>query len=211
MAAIAVYCSASTQIAPAYVRLAAQVGAEIARRRHSLVTGGGDISCMGAVARSARAGGAHTLGVIPRALLQTERGDQDADELVVVDDMRTRKGLMDGRADAFLMLPGGLGTLEELLEVWVAALLGFHAKPLVALDADGLYAPLRHQVELLVEQGFVRRHATALLHWAATVEEALDVLEAGLDARPTEPTVREALESTPASPDRVALRRRVRA
>ena len=77
---------------------------------------------MGAVAEAARAGGAHTTGVIPQALLDLEVGDRSADELLVVDDMRTRKGLMDARSDAFLTLPGGLGTLEELTEVWVAAL-----------------------------------------------------------------------------------------
>ena len=108
---------------------------------------------MGAVARAARAGGAHTVGVIPQALLDLEVGDSDADELLVVDDMRTRKGLMDERSDAFLALPGGIGTLEELLEVWVARSLGLHAKPVVVLDVDGLFAPLRAQVDLLVERG----------------------------------------------------------
>lgn len=180
MPAICVYCSSSTRIAPTYVDLAAQVGTELARRGHSLVSGGGDISCMGAVARAARAGGAHTVGVIPEALLQWEVGDRDADELLVVDDMRTRKGLMDSRSDAFLTLPGGLGTLEELTEVWVASSLGMHTKPVVALDVDGLYAPLRAQVELMVERGFVRLEAAAALTWVSTVAEAFDAIEAGL-------------------------------
>jgi uncharacterized protein (TIGR00730 family) len=180
MAAICVYCSSSTAIDQRYVELAAEVGAELARRGHSLVSGGGDLSCMGAVARAARAGGAHTTGVIPAALLDLEVGDQDADELLVVDDMRTRKGLMDDRSDAFLTLPGGLGTLEELLEVWVARFLGMHAKPVVALDPDGLFAPLREQVESLVEKGFVRRQASDALTWAATVAEAFEALEQGL-------------------------------
>ena len=182
MAAICVYCSSSTRIDPSYVELAARVGHELARRGHSLVSGGGDISCMGAVARAAREGGAHTLGVIPEALLQWEVGDRDADELLVVADMRTRKGLMDSRSDAFLTLPGGLGTLEELTEVWVAHSLGMHTKPVVGLDVDGLYAPLRAQVELMVERGFVRQEAAAALVWVSTVEEAFDVLEEGLRA-----------------------------
>src|SRR4051795_11076956 len=120
MAAICVYCSSSTAIDSRYVDLAAEVGSELARRGHSLVSGGGDLSCMGAVARAARAGGARTVGVIPRALLASEVADDNADELLVTDDMRTRKQAMDDRADAFLALPGGLGTLEELLEIWVA-------------------------------------------------------------------------------------------
>jgi uncharacterized protein (TIGR00730 family) len=196
MVAICVYCSSSTTIDPAYVDLAAAVGTELARRGHTLVSGGGDLSCMGAVARAARAGGARTVGVIPAALLDLEVGDQDADELLVVDDKRTRKGLMDARSDAFLTLPGGLGTLEELLEVWVARFLGMHAKPVVALDPDGLFAPLREQVEVLVEQGFVRRTAADALSWATTVEEALDAIESELaSAVLMTPRADEALEA----------------
>ena len=198
MAAICVYCASSTRIAASYVELAAEVGTELARRGHSLVSGGGDISCMGAVARAARAGGAHTLGVIPEALLQWEVGDRQADELVVVPDMRTRKGLMDERADAFLTLPGGLGTLEELFEVWVARTLDMHAKPVVALDVDGLYAPLRQQIDLMVERGFVRPSAVEALQWASTVPEALDLVEAGLQSpRSFGPDAEELLEAEP--------------
>ena len=182
MAAVCVFCSSSTAIDPSYERLAAQVGAGLARRGHDLVSGGGALSMMGAVARAARTGGAHTTGVIPEALLALEVGDRDADRLLVVDDMRARKGLMDTRSDAFLALPGGLGTLEELSEVWVARLLGLHAKPVVALDVDGLYAPLRAQVELMVERGFVRPEAAATLVWTSSVDEALDAVEAGLRA-----------------------------
>jgi uncharacterized protein (TIGR00730 family) len=196
MGAICVYCSSSVAIDQRYVDLAAEVGTELARRGHSLVSGGGDLSCMGAVARAARAGGAATLGVIPRALLELEVGDQDADELLVVDDMRTRKGLMDARSDAFLTLPGGLGTLEELLEVWVARFLGMHAKPVVMLDPDGLFAPLREQVEVMVDRGFVRRTAADALLWTATVGDALDAIEAELGtARLMNPTAEELLEA----------------
>lgn len=198
MASICVYCSSSTTIDPRYVDLAAEVGTELARRGHRLVSGGGDLSMMGAVARAARAGGAHTTGVIPAALLDLEVGDQDADELLIVDDMRTRKGLMDARSDAFLTLPGGLGTLEELLEVWVARFLGMHAKPVVALDPDGLFGPLREQVAVLVDQGFVRREAAGALTWATTVPAAFDALAAGLaDATPMAPHADEALEAEP--------------
>ena len=198
MAAICVYCSSSTAIDQRYVDLAAEVGTELAVRGHSLVSGGGDLSCMGAVARAARTGGARTVGVIPAALLELEVGDQEADELLVVDDMRTRKGLMDDRSDAFLTLPGGLGTLEELLEVWVARFLGMHAKPVVALDPDGLFAPLRAQVDVLVDKGFVRRSAADALRWTSTVGEALDAIEAELlTARPMHPVPEELLEAEP--------------
>ena len=198
MAAVCVYCASSTLVAEHYVALAAEVGTELARRGHRLVSGGGDLSMMGAVARAAREGGAHTTGVIPEALLVKEVGDRDADELLVVDDMRTRKGLMDARSDAFLALPGGLGTLEELFEVWVARTLGLHDKPVVVLDVDGLYAPLRTQVELMRERGFVRAGAAEALVWAGSVAEALDAVEAQLAApRHLEPTLQEVLEAEP--------------
>ena len=196
MAAVCVYCSSSTRIDRDYVALAEQVGTALAQRGHSLVSGGGNLSCMGAVARAARAGGARTVGVIPGALLALEVGDREADELLVVDGMRERKAIMDARSDAFLTLPGGIGTLEELLEVWVARSLGLHDKPVVVLDVDGLFAPLRAQVDLLVERGFVRSTGVAALQWADSVEQALDLVEAAL-AAPTriQPTLAEVLES----------------
>lgn len=198
MAAICVYCASSTRIDHRYVDLAAEVGTALAERGHSLVSGGGALSMMGAVARAARAGGAHTVGVIPEALLDLEVGDRDADELLVVADMRARKGLMDARADAFLTLPGGIGTLEELFEVWVAGSLGLHVKPVVVLDLDGLYAPLREQLALMVDRGFVRPSALGAVQWATTVGQALDLVEVGI-ATPVRrhPLVEELLEAEP--------------
>jgi uncharacterized protein (TIGR00730 family) len=193
--AICVFCASSDDIPERYIELAAQVGAELAARGHSLVSGGGRVSCMGAVARAARAGGAHTAGVIPRGLLEWEVADEDADELVVADDMRTRKAEMDRRSDAFLALPGGLGTLEELLEVWVSRTLRMHDKPVVVLDPDGLYQPLREQVDRLTRLGFVRAAALASLQWASTVEEAFDLLATA--QAPAVPTAEEVLEAEP--------------
>lgn len=179
MASVCVFCSSSGRIDPSYVQLAADVGAELARRGHTLVSGGGSVSCMGAVAEAARAGGAHTVGVIPRTLVALEVADHDADELVVTPDMRTRKAAMDERCDAFLTLPGGLGTLEELFEIWVARTLAMHGKPVVVLDVDGVLAPLRTLVDSLVDAGFVRPEARDVVVWARTVAEAFDAIEAG--------------------------------
>ena len=196
MASICVYCASSTRIDPSYVALAAEVGTELAARGHTLVSGGGALSMMGAVAQAARAGGSRTVGVIPRALLDLEVGDRDADELVVVDDMRSRKALMEERADAFLALPGGLGTLEELFEIWVARSLGMHAKPVVALDVDGLFAPLRLQVDVMADRGFVRAPAAGALQWAESVVQAFDLLEDGLrSATVLAPLAEEVLEA----------------
>ena len=200
VAAVCVYCSSSRRIDPSYVELATAVGTELARRGHSLVSGGGSVSCMGAVARAARAGGAHTVGVIPRVLLDLEVADHDADELLVTDDMRARKGVMDARADAFLTLPGGLGTLEELLEIWVSRTLAMHAKPVVVLDPDGLYQPLRAQVDLLVERGFVRDGARDAISWAGDVGAAFDAIETQLAAAPVPALTASADEVVEAQP-----------
>lgn len=201
MATICVFCSSSERIAPSQIELAADVGTEIARRGHSLVSGGGRVSSMGAVARAARAGGAKTIGVIPEALVDLEVADHDADELVVTPDMRSRKGEMDRRCDAFVCLPGGLGTLEELLEIWVSHTLGMHAKPIVVVDPGGVFAQLRAQVDSLVNGGFVRAPARQAVQWADTAAEALDLVDAGLrgDAqdRTVVPTAEDLMESEP--------------
>ena len=201
MATICVFCSSSERIARSQIELAADVGTEIARRGHSLVSGGGRVSSMGAVARAARAGGARTIGVIPEALINLEVADHDADELVVTPDMRSRKGEMDRRCDAFVCLPGGLGTLEELLEIWVSHTLGMHAKPIVVVDPGGVFAQLRAQVDSLVNGGFVRAPARQAVQWADTAAEAFDLVEAGLrgDAqdRTVVPTAEDLMESEP--------------
>jgi len=184
MARICVFCASSERIHPAHLDLAREVGAELARRGHDLVSGGGRVSMMGAVAAAVRSGGRHTLGVIPQALVGLEVADAEADELVVTADMRERKGLMDAAADAFLALPGGLGTLEELLEIWVARSLGMHDKPVVVLDPTGVLTGLAGLVDKLVAQGFVRPAAAASAVWVTTVAEALDAVEAGLHRRP---------------------------
>jgi uncharacterized protein (TIGR00730 family) len=196
--AVCVFCASSEQIDPQYRELATQVGAELARRGWTLVSGGGSVGMMGAVARAARSGGARTVGVIPQALADLEVADHDADELVVTPDMRSRKGLMDARSDAFLTLPGGIGTLEELLEIWVSRSLGMHAKPVVVLDPYDVFAPLRAQVDGLVAAGFVRPAAAAALVWTGTVAEAFDALAApATSGTPLHGSAAEFLEAQP--------------
>jgi uncharacterized protein (TIGR00730 family) len=176
VATVCVFCASSELISAHFVELASQVGTELARRGHSLVSGGGSVSCMGAVARAARAGGAWTVGVIPDALRLREVADSDADELIVTPDMRSRKAEMDRRADAFLVLPGGLGTLEELLEIWTARVLRMHDKPIVVLDPDGVFTSLREQVTVLVTGGFAYASAIDEISWTTDVSAAFDRL-----------------------------------
>jgi uncharacterized protein (TIGR00730 family) len=174
---VCVFCSSSGRIDRRYLDLAAEAGAELARRGHTLVSGGAIVSCMGAVARAARDGGAHTIGIIPKALVDIEIADEDSGELVVTDDMRSRKGEMDRRSEAFLVLPGGIGTLEELFEVWTARVLGLHDKPIAILDPQGLYDGLRDLMSHLLDEGFNRPHIFDAVGWATSVEEAFDHLE----------------------------------
>jgi uncharacterized protein (TIGR00730 family) len=195
VAKICVYCASSERIDPRYIALADAVGTELARRGHSLVSGGGSVSCMGAVARAARRGGAHTVGVIPQALVDLEVADNDADELVVTPDMRDRKREMDIRSDAFLALPGGIGTLEELFEIWVSRSLGMHDKPLVVLDPDDVFGMLRAQVDDLVVRGFARPSVRDAVVWTKDVDTAFDLLESSPPL--ILPTAGEVLESEP--------------
>ncbi|GAA4399706.1 LOG family protein [Tsukamurella soli] len=169
---VAVFC-ASGPVPDEYLDLAERMGAAIAAAGMTLVSGGGRVSMMGAVARGARAGGAHTLGVIPRALVDREVADTDADELVVTDTMRERKQIMDDAADAFIVLPGGVGTLEEFFEAWTAGYIGMHAKPVVLLDHEGFYAPLLDWLGELHARGFVSARALGALHRVTTVPEAV--------------------------------------
>ncbi|GII85875.1 cytokinin riboside 5'-monophosphate phosphoribohydrolase [Sphaerisporangium siamense] len=191
--AICVFCASSQKIDRKYLDLAAEVGAEVARRGHTLVSGGATVSCMGAVTRAAREAGGRTVGVMPQALVDLEIADTDSDELIITADMRERKGVMDARSDAFLVLPGGIGTLEELFEIWTARVLGLHDKPLVILDPWGLYESLRRLVDDMYEGGFTRPNVYDAISWTTTVEEAVRHLER--PARPLTPTPEEVGES----------------
>ncbi|GAA4694143.1 TIGR00730 family Rossman fold protein [Phytohabitans rumicis] len=177
MAAICVFCASSRTLDQRWLDLAHETGREIARRGHTLVSGGGRVGMMGAVAEGARAGGAFTLGVMPQTLVDREIADTDADELVVTDGMLSRKALMIEKSDAFITLPGGLGTLDELFEVWTTGMLGMHRKPIVLVDADGFYAGLVDWLGGLARTSFARSDALDLLIVADSVPAALDAVE----------------------------------
>lgn len=172
--AVCVYCASHEGISPKLLALAEELGEGIAERGWTLVSGGGRRSMMGAVAKAARAGGARTIGVIPRSMVEREWADHDSDELLITDTMRERKGLMDAHADAFITLPGGLGTCEELFETWSAGALDLHAKPVVLLDPDGHYAGLLDWMRGLVDAGFARPAAMRRLVVTDDVTAALD-------------------------------------
>jgi uncharacterized protein (TIGR00730 family) len=170
--AVCVYC-ASGPTDPGLLDLAAKVGEAIADRGWTLVWGGGNVSAMGAVATAARARGGWTVGAIPKMLVHRELADTDADELIVTDTMRERKQVMEDRADAFIALPGGIGTLEELFETWTGGYLGAHDKPVVLLDPGGHYDGLRAWLYGLVNTGYVSQAAMERLLVVDEIEAAL--------------------------------------
>ena len=170
--AVCVYCAAGPRH-PELLELAQRVGQGIADNGWTLVSGGGNVSAMGAVAAGARSRGGRTVGVIPKALVHRELADVDADELIVTDTMRQRKQVMEDRSDAFLTLPGGIGTLEELFETWTAGYLGMHDRPVVLLDPNGHYEPLLRWLESLVGRGYVARPALDRLTVVGDVAAAL--------------------------------------
>lgn len=168
------YCAASPRH-PELLELARDIGVAIAERGWTLVSGGSNGSAMGAVAAGARSRGGRTIGVIPKALVHREVHDTDADQLFVTDTMRQRKQLMEDCSDAFLTLPGGIGTCEELFETWTAGYLGMHDKPMVMLDPHGHYDGLRRWLESLVLTGYVAQAALDSLAVTDSIGAALDL------------------------------------
>ena len=146
--------------------------------RWSTVYGGGNVGLMGGVARAMHEHGGHVIGAIPKALRKIEGVAYEvADELIVTETMQERKAILFTRADAFLVLPGGIGTLEELMEVLTLRSLGYHQKPIALVSTDGFYDPLLHLFEHFYAGGFAREKTRALYHVAETPEGAIDYLE----------------------------------
>jgi len=175
---LCVFCGSSDGTDPAHRAAAVQLGATLAERGVGLVYGGGAVGLMGAVADACMAGGGEVVGVIPTGLFSREVGHTGLTELVEVRSMHERKALMYERADAFVALPGGLGTLEELAEVLTWNQLGILAKPVALLDVGGFWQPLVRWLTEAVEAGFVRPQHAASLRVVDDVDEVLEVLAA---------------------------------
>lgn len=178
MSAICVYCAASNDIDRAYFSAAAQLGRLIAEHGDHLVYGGGSVGLMGEVARAVKTHGGRVVGIIPHALLDKEFAFEEADEIVHVDNMRTRKAQMDERADAFVILPGGFGTMEEMFEILVGRVLGYHDKPIVIVNIGGFYDPLIELMEHMYEHRFARPRTRELYRIVGEVSQVYDAIEA---------------------------------
>lgn len=176
MKSLCVYCASSDRLEPKYPAMAEAVGREIARQGWALVYGGGKTGLMGAVARGTKSGGGRVIGVIPEFMKERELGFSEADELISVLTMRERKMTMETRADAFLALPGGWGTLEELLEILTLAHLEVLHKPVIVLNHEGYYDDLLRMFERVVEEKFMHATIRGKYAVARSVEEIFPLI-----------------------------------
>jgi len=174
---ITVFCSSSDAVDPRFFEIASELGRTLARRGDTLVYGGTNVGLMGATAKAVIENSGHVIGVIPRYM--SERGiDFTECELHLTRDLRERKAKMEQLADAFLVLPGGFGTLEEVLEILTLKQLHQHQKAIVLLNAQGFYDPLQQLFEHVYRQRFAKETTRALYHFAATVQDAFAYLDA---------------------------------
>jgi cytokinin riboside 5'-monophosphate phosphoribohydrolase len=178
ISSVTVFCGSSNVVDEKYFAAAHELGEKMARRRWGLVYGGGSVGLMGVLSRAMLAHGGHVTGVIPKALLDLGVGETNVSELIVTDGLRDRKAIMDERGDAFVALPGGLGTLEEVLEALTLKQLGYHAKPVVVLDLDGYFDPLWNQIQRGIDEGFIKSEFLDLWYPAPDVDALLRYLEA---------------------------------
>jgi uncharacterized protein (TIGR00730 family) len=176
LSSVCVFCGSSPGFAPRHREAAAELGALLAARGITLVYGGGGVGLMGTLAQACLAEGGTVIGVIPRFLQRAEKGLRELTRLEVVESMHERKERMYLLADGFIVLPGGLGTLDEAFEVITWKQLGLHDKPLVVVDLDGYWRPLLDLLGHIVEAGFASPSMLPLIQAAPSVEAALDAL-----------------------------------
>lgn len=169
---ICVFCGSNSGSGKGYAEAARELGGLFAREGIGLVYGGGSVGLMGVLADAVLSAGGEVIGVIPHALWAREVGHRGLTDIRIVDTMHERKAMMADLADAFIALPGGLGTLEEIFEVWTWAQLGLHAKPLGFLDVDGFYTPLMKFLDRSMAERFVREEHRAI----AVIEKDARVL-----------------------------------
>lgn len=180
---VCVYCGSRSGTRPAYMALARALGAAIGRRGWQLVYGGGRVGLMGAVAEATLAAGGTVVGVIPESLMRLEVGHHGLTELHVVQTMHQRKQMMAERSDAFVAMPGGIGTFEELFEVWTWRHLAYHDRPIGLLDAEGYWALLQQFLAHAVREGFMDEAQQAMLQVDTDADRLLDALAARVGRR----------------------------
>jgi cytokinin riboside 5'-monophosphate phosphoribohydrolase len=173
---VTVYCASSTAVPSVYFEAARKLGTLMGQHGMNMVYGGANIGLMGAVADAAMSAGSRVIGVIPVFFSEAGLAHPNLHELILTDGMRERKTIMEERADAFITLPGGYGTLEEIFEILTLKQLGFHHKPIVLLNTDDYYAPLLTLLQRATEQHFMKPHNLEYFHVAPTPEDALQYI-----------------------------------
>lgn len=176
LSSVCVYCGSSNDVEPGYLMLARELGVQLARGGLRLVYGGGGVGLMGACAAAASEAGGDVLGIIPRFLLQKERIFEAVPHRIV-EDMHTRKQMMFEESDAFIVLPGGIGTLEEAVEILSWARLGLHAKPMAFLDEDGFWSPFFDLMDHIIGGRFTPENFRDLLVHCDTPASAISALK----------------------------------
>lgn len=184
---LCVYCASGLELAPKYYAAGDALGRGLAERGWGLVYGGGRAGVMGSVALATKAAGGRVIGVIPDFMVERELAYRDADELIVTDSMRERRRIMEDRAAAFVALPGGFGTLEELIEILMGRMLNRHAKPLILVNQDGFYDGLLEFFDMLVRERFKRSGWRELMPVAASVDDVWPLLEGAGEAGAVDP------------------------
>ena len=185
MKSITVYCASSTQLEASFHHAATMLGSGIANRGLSLVYGGGCIGLMGEVSKSAASHGARVVGIITHKFVAHEQANEACDELIVVDTMQERRAIMMQRGDAYVVLPGGIGTYEEFFEVLVGRQIGDHTKPIGIVNVDGYFDPLVEMLEHGIEHRFVRPALRQLLFVDPCPNTVLDYITAGNTFQPS--------------------------
>jgi len=181
-AAVCVFCGSSFGDDPAFRVAAEAIGSGIARMGYSLVFGGGGLGLMGVVAKAALDGGSEIQGIMPGFLQALEPGVSPQEKLIVTPHLQERKNLMLQMSDAFLILPGGLGTFDEFFEVATEAQLGVHAKPIIVVNVSGYFDGLDALLHATVKKGFAKEKILKLYYLADGAEAALEILEGALNA-----------------------------
>jgi uncharacterized protein (TIGR00730 family) len=179
MKRIGVFCGSRTGAPPVYAEQTRLLGAAMVRRGYGLVFGAGHIGLMGVLADAVRQQGGETIGVIPQSLVDRELADRELTELRIVESMHDRKALMAALSDAFIALPGGFGTLDELFEILTWAQLKFHDKPIGMLNTAGFFDPLLAWIDRAIAEDFVKAKNRELLIVESDVEKLLDALARG--------------------------------
>ncbi len=174
---VCVFCSSSDHVAKDYFKTAKKLGEGLVKREFTLVYGGSNIGLMGELARTVSRGGGRVIGIIPKVLEKWVPKLDAKHKLIVTEDLRHRKTLMEAKSDAFVALPGGFGTLEELLEILTLKQLKFHSKPIVILNTNGFYNPLLAFFETVFKKKFAKHKYRELFHVTDDIEDALRHIE----------------------------------